>query len=686
MAFIFDANKEHRKRYYDPANYRDREAPSDRESLLPEGPERRWAPKRGRQIGGMGNEIKDVFGNVIVPAVLSPGEQSRARAASELPSQPSKPRPLTERTPSDILQSRGVSLAPQEKEALKSATPSSPGLLDDTLTSQKIKDAAQPQEFDTATEILRRAGVELTPEQKALLEKVTGRPGLTSDVTQANIRSAAAGSADPLQSDATYQAQLDRIWGESGKIAPRVTPEEEERWRERRAKKELARSKSKGSVTIQITPDSEPITVQASELDTHKGKALLQKIKDDVAAVGMERGTHKITLGGKSYDIPANFDKASVIEEAEGYRQTSVDSSLTSVLSYKKALEMALDTHRQVHGDNTVRPTITDENGQEVDLDGWLQQQRAGRAQSQADRTGKRVQVEEPGTQFDVKGPPGSNLYNTRLATFINPTFARKAPGSKKNDLTQEQYEQMQAELKDNQAKLMAAKGDKAAQAKVREERKEIGRKYQGIAKEQVAALSDKKDEPAPAAVAPVRESFGARRLRVAKERAKAAADKVTRANSVKMLSEGIRVAESELSDAKAELTRAQRHHDAFIASEGAAGKWPNEDETTTALRKEATAAVETAKARVARSKALVHKRRSRSNAIATTAAILPGGGYAGPKVSKVELDAIREAIASGDPDRLRDPWIADAYFRLAPEQRDEMRELSRTVKAKQGT
>lgn len=654
MPLVFDPNKDHRKQTYDPANYRrpvDPNRPGDPPASAPVAP--------------------GVTAPTTIPDPVDPRTQPTANARQ--PSQPVAAGTAQRLQPAlgdpryDAIRRESRNPSPSIITDIASATPG---------TAEGYPTSPKGYEGTTASDILSKAGIVLTPKQKADIERVMGMPGLFSDFP------------GPPERDASYQAELDRVWGAQGKTAPIVTPEQESRWRDRQAKKDqdqARRDASQGSITFKAGPDSEAIVVRSGELETRKGKDLVKRIKEETARDGMVRGTRKITLGGKSYDIPANFDPATVIEEAERYRKHSVDSGMTMVLSYAKALEMAVDTHKQVHGDNTVTPTITDENGQEVDLDGWMKRQRVERATNKANRTGKRVQVDAAlGGQFNNRGAKGSNLYNTDWATDVNPAFAKKAPGSKKNDLTKDQYGQMQTELKANRTALLAAKGDKAAQAKLRKERIAIGKKYQTMAKDQVAKLSELQEhekttpEAAPASSGGSR-SGGSYASRV--RRAQATADKVTRANSVKMLSEGIRVSESELADAKAAMTRADRHYKDLMA---------HPDDTVTAWemaerRRKAFAAVEGAKAEIARLKAQVTHRRSRSNSIATTAAILPGGGYAGKRVNKSELAAIRAAIETGDPDKMRDPWIADAYFRLDEKQRDEMRELARQVKARQG-
>ena len=282
----------------------------------------------------------------------------------------------------------------------------------------------------TPREMLKNAGVSLTPEEEETLKGLVGK-GVLDPHTVESIRMAGAGPASPdLEGKGqpkTYQEQLNRQWAGTGKKAPVATEEQELRFAQRQAEAliDRARQHGKGGKIVMGGTRGETTEILPSEVGT---KAGIKKARDAARPVteggmGIAMGDQTITVGGKSHKIPAWMDADKVIAGAEALRHETVMGGYKKPMDYGQAVKIAMQTEREAYGVDERKPSMIrgrstkdDEFvGGETTIAHYLNTQRQAKAQAEADRTGRRVLIDQPA---------GQRGGMSQLHSYMNPSKA----------------------------------------------------------------------------------------------------------------------------------------------------------------------------------------------------------------------------------------------------------------------
>ncbi len=250
---------------------------------------------------------------------------------------------------------------------------------------------------------------ETSDEMIAFINKIrhpigVAKPGETADdmIAMSNrIKAAGAGQPLPEEGDATLQDRWNRIYRTTpeleGDEVPKVTPEQEARFQQRKADA-AERQAGRGGRIVIGGPNERTIEIAAAEVGTAEGvrKARGATRTATMGGMGMQAGTQQITLGGKKYAIPAWMKAHRVIESAEALRHQAVMEGHTKIPSYKEVLAMATDTEKQVFGVDESDKAMIRMGGRDVPISHFRTQAERARAEAEAERTGLPASVNRP--------------------------------------------------------------------------------------------------------------------------------------------------------------------------------------------------------------------------------------------------------------------------------------------------
>ena len=248
------------------------------------------------------------------------------------------------------------------------------------------------------------------------------------DVTSQDIQLAGTGPApgNVEGGDLTKQDRLDRIWSSNPKTAgtpaPRATPEQEQRFQQRRAEAIEAKARQVNTISMSRVGDRHGRTLEVGS-DTAGSPDARELTRKAGGMFGEDTGTQQITLGGRVHAIPAALNAEKVTETAESLRRATVGNK--TVMSIEEAIKRAVDIEFQATGGRpgpaTIRMQVggdvpgVPERTEEIPIDKFLNDGLKTRAGIEATRTGTDVQANIPA------GRKGKNL-----AVFMHPSVNSK--------------------------------------------------------------------------------------------------------------------------------------------------------------------------------------------------------------------------------------------------------------------
>ena len=377
--------------------YRDLEGnptkPFQRSKLAAEG-KRTSFPRK--QVGGLGNSSIDVFGGMGLKEVSSPSEVKPSQRVASKPVAPGTAQkidlghhPLRDAD----YRAAGTGNAEFEPKA------------DRIFVRPDLQKVPLPA---------RSADPKMKHPTAGRLPDPSGR-SLTMPSTVEQIR-----PPQPIKGYATYQEQLDKVFGDIGKKAPRATAEQEAAFKKRQAEKDAIREKSRGKVTIGGRRGGE-ITIRSDQIGTREGK-----IRATTARIrfGEATGENKIRIGNQNFMIPAHIDPQDFSEHVTGYLQGTEGNLIQ--MSISDAVKESLDDFSRasgiptsggvpsirVAGDGSLRSS-TREGDPYMPIDFRSNEGARIRAQREAERTGKAVQADVPSSGIN-------------LATFMLPSEGKR--------------------------------------------------------------------------------------------------------------------------------------------------------------------------------------------------------------------------------------------------------------------
>ena len=329
---------------------------------------------QNRQSGGMGNASPSITGGQGLPDVASPmpvtARSQGAGQNQELfdffrknPNATSPPASLP-MAPASFTPTPATVKAPTSFESPAPQPTGGPNLR-----------GGAPQDIFSETKgpmgpAMAAAGIPITPTMRANPTLLGGR-------------------VDPNAPPATYQAQLDKIFGDAGMKAPTATKAQEDRFQKRKKAKEARRQELTGGKTGTVTVGGRrggEITIRGDQTGTREGIQLATEARN---RFGEATGSQQITVDGKTVSIPAHLDPQGVIDNFEGVRNATVGNMRR--FTTQEVLAMAVDTETQISGDIET-PTIR-KDGREVPIESFLTRGEQARAALKAERTGLPVMV-----------------------------------------------------------------------------------------------------------------------------------------------------------------------------------------------------------------------------------------------------------------------------------------------------